>query len=448
MFSYMVARHIERGGTALVVTDRIELMKQAGGAFGRLGLSPVNISAGSKPDLTHPLHVAMVETLSRRAEDYALFLASKSLVIFDEAHKTAFDKLFPFIGADAYVIGATATPERKGSQISLDEHYRDIVQPVDTPDLIDLGFLSDAMTYGIPIDLKGIKKVGGDYDANEMAARYEERRVFEGVIENYKRICPGTKTLAFSANIAQSKDLCDRLRGAGLNARHLDSEMADWQRTETLDWFRSEPTAILCNVGILTTGFDCPDILTIILYRATTSLPLFLQMVGRGSRVTKLKNTFTILDFGNNVKAHKMWEAPRVWSLEKKPKREKKEASSVKDCPSCGGMVAASAKVCKMCAYEFKPKRDPLAHNEAVVLSLLPKIERIKKLNTLSLEEKAHLCRIDKQNGRKLAGFILYNMTYKADAEKFVTLLGKSFRWFTTSEARGRYPVFGGPPPK
>lgn len=449
MFSYMVSRNLAKGGTALVVTDRVELLKQAGGAFERLGLSPVNIIAGSRPDLTHPLHVAMIETLSRRAESYAAFIASKQLVIFDEAHKAAFDKLFPYIHPDAYVIGATATPERKGGQESLENFYRDIVQPIDTPDLIDLGFLSDAMTYGIPIDLKGVKKVGGDYDANEMARRYEERRVYEGVIENYNRICPNTKALAFSANIAQSKSLCDKLRSAGLNSRHLDSEMPEYERNDILNWLRLTPNAILCNVGILTTGFDCPDIQTIILYRATTSLPLFLQMVGRGSRVTETKKTFTILDFGNNVKAHKMWEAPRVWSLAKKPKREKKSAPSVKDCPSCKGMVAASAKKCKMCGWEFKPKRDPNEVNQKVELALLPKNERIRELSKLTLEEKAHICRIDKKNGRKNAGFILHQMKphQKDDAEKFINLLGKSFSWFRTNEAKQRYKVFGGGSP-
>lgn len=448
MFSYMVSRYLAKGGTALVVTDRVELMKQAGGAFERLGLKPVNITAGSRPDLTHPLHVAMIETLSRRAEEYANFIASKQLIIFDEAHKASFDKLFPFIGNDAYVIGATATPERKGGQQSLETFYRDIVQPIDTPDLIEMGFLSDAMTYGIPIDLKGIKKIGGDYDANEMARRFEERRVYEGVIENYKRICPNTKTLAFSANIAQSKSLCDRLRAAGLNARHLDSEMPESERENLLDWLRSTDNAILCNVGILTTGFDCPDIKTIILYRATTSLPLFLQMVGRGSRVTENKKKFTILDFGNNVKAHQMWEAPRVWSLAKKPKREKKDAPTVKDCPSCGGIVASSAKTCKMCGWEFKPKRDTNSVNHAVTLALLPKAPRLKELGKLSLEEKAHLCRIDKKGGRKMAGFILHNMTQneRKDAEKFIALLGKSFKWFSSPDARERYAVFGGGP--
>ena len=65
---------------------------------------------------------------------------------------------------------------------------------------------------------------------------------------------------------------------------------------------------MISNVGILNAGFDCPDIDVVILYRATMSLPLFLQMVGRGSRTTQSKSNFTILDFGNNIQRHGFWE--------------------------------------------------------------------------------------------------------------------------------------------
>src|SRR5690606_41971324 len=61
-----------------------------------------------------------------------------------------------------------------------------------------------------------------------------------------------------------------------------------------LKWFADSPNGILCNVGILTRGFDQPDIEVVILYRATKSLPLFLQMVGRGSRTTPTKKDFYI----------------------------------------------------------------------------------------------------------------------------------------------------------
>ena len=161
----------------MVVTDRIELMKQAGGAFERVGLNPELIKAGSNPDLTLPCHVAMVETLSRRAERYATFLASRTMVIFDEAHKCPFDKLFPFLSPSCFVIGATATPYRSGNQPALDEFYTGIVQEVDTPHLVEQGFLAECDTYGVDIDLKGVKKVAGEYDPAQLAQRYEERKV-------------------------------------------------------------------------------------------------------------------------------------------------------------------------------------------------------------------------------------------------------------------------------
>ena len=68
IFSYMVTEHIKRGGKALILTDRIELLKQADGSFTRFNLNPELITANSNPDLTKSLHVAMIETLSRRAE--------------------------------------------------------------------------------------------------------------------------------------------------------------------------------------------------------------------------------------------------------------------------------------------------------------------------------------------------------------------------------------------
>lgn len=155
MFSYMAKEHVERGGRALILTDRIELLKQAGGTFQRLGINPDEIKANHRPDLLNPLHCAMVETLYRRAERYASFLSSRTLVIVDEAHRTAHSKVLELLPESCYVIGATATPFRSGNQPSMDSFYQDIVQTVDTPDLIEMGYLSDARSFGVDIDLTG-----------------------------------------------------------------------------------------------------------------------------------------------------------------------------------------------------------------------------------------------------------------------------------------------------
>ena len=441
MFTHMVSEHLKRGGRALVVTDRIELMKQAGGAFERVGLNPELIKAGSNPDLTLPCHVAMVETLSRRAERYATFLASRTMVIFDEAHKCPFDKLFPFLSPSCFVIGATATPYRSGNQPALDEFYTGIVQEVDTPHLVEQGFLAECDTYGVDIDLKGVKKVAGEYDPAQLAQRYEERKVYDGVIQNYNRICPNTKALAFCSNIDSAVSLTMQLQRAGLPARCLDSTMSDEDRRSKLAWLRETPNAILVSVGILTTGFDEPSVETIILYRATTSLPLFLQMAGRGSRVTDTKKRFTILDFGNNVKTHNYWEAERVWSLEKKPKK-KLDVAPVKTCPRCQALVPVGASVCKYCNHTFKRKVEEKDKGEFAHLVLLPKPTLLRTANGMTLAEKARLCKTKGIDGKPLIkwAWVLHNMTNIGDAREFIKLMAFKRGWEFHNKTR--YKVF------
>src|SRR5699024_2192250 len=72
---------------------------------------------------------------------------------------------------------------------------------------------------------------------------------------------------------------------------------------------------ILTSVSILTTGFDEPDVRNIILNRATKSLTLYYQMIGRGSRRLPDKEEFNIIDLGNNAARFGMWDAPVDWEL-------------------------------------------------------------------------------------------------------------------------------------
>lgn len=418
MFSFMVSRHIDNGGKALILTDRIELLKQANGSFSRFGLFPELIKAGKEPDLMLPLHVGMIETLFRSVERYKNYLSSRTLIIIDEAHKTAFEKIYPYISPDCIVIGATATPYRTGKQPSLNKFYTDIVQEVDTHELIKLGFLSEAFTYGLDIDLSGIKKVGGDYDVNEMGRAYTERKVYEGVIENYKRLTPGTKALLFAPNIESSKNIASKLNSAGLNSLHLDSNMSGMERDSTLGMFKEIPNIILCNVGILTTGFDCPDIETIILYRATTSLPLFLQMAGRGSRITDTKKKFNILDFGNNIKTHDFWEAPRTWSLQKKEKKMK--VPPIKSCPKCNAMLPASSRKCKYCGHEMPLTEKEKQKNEFAELKLLPRPQLMDIAEASDIKKKAQMAK------EKLISpfWVLHRLKTKEEADLFCKEMG------------------------
>ena len=315
MFTFIASNTIRNNGNVLILTHRSELLKQSGSTFEKFDLQPEFITAGSKPDLSARLHVGMVETIYRRIDELKEFLLSKTLIIIDEAHVSSFTKLFEHLNKSSIVIGATATPYRKGKDVqSLSDFYTDLVQEVDTPDLIQLGFLCKALSYGVEIDTKGLKTTGEDYDTKKY---YEETKMYQGVVDNYKRLTPNKKALLFASNVKSSQQVCDEFIQNGYDARHIDANTPDEERTRILTWFEHSVDGILCNCGILTAGYDCPSIEVVILYRATTSLPLFLQMCGRGSRPTEYKDSFYILDFGNNIQRLGFWEERRKWSLSK-----------------------------------------------------------------------------------------------------------------------------------
>jgi superfamily II DNA or RNA helicase len=413
IFSYMVSENYKRGGRILIFTHRKELLTQAGGAFEKFNLNPKYIKAGEYPSLTDNLHVAMVETFNRRIEDYLLFLQSRTLIVIDEAHLEVFTKIMPYISKDTFVIGATATPHRKGKQNCLSDFYTDLVQEVTTQELIDKGFLSIPKSYGIDIDLKGLKKIGEDYD---LSGYYEKNKTYIGVVENYKKHSEHKKTILFASNVKSSLQVCKEFQLNGYDAKHIDGNTPDNQREIILKWFNDTPNAILCNCGILTAGFDQPDIETVILYRATTSIPLFLQMCGRGSRTTPTKTHFNILDFGKNIHRLGFWEDDRTWSLKKK--KHKEGAAPKKICPSCDAILTAKLMECNYCGYIFQKKKED--EDEFAELVLLEKKQILKKAKKMDIHQKAKLAK------RKLisAFWVLHQLTDIEDARLFVSLMG------------------------
>ena len=413
-FTFMISEHLKKGGRAMVFTHRKELLKQAGSSFEKFGLTPEFINAGSKPDLTKHLHVAMIETFDRRKDDLGLFLLQKTLIIIDECHINNFTKLFEYISKETIVIGVTATPHRKGADVpSLSDFYTDLVQNVDTSKLIDLGFLAKAESFGVKIRMDKLKQKGDDYDTEKY---YSEHKMYAGVVENWKRLTPNKKTLLFASNVNSSIQVCQEFILNGIEAKHIDAKTPAHKRSEALNWFENTQGAVLCNCGILTAGYDCPDIETIILYRATTSLPLFMQMVGRGSRITPTKNKFTILDFGNNIHRLGFWEDRRVWSLEKEKQRtnEKEDAGFIKICKKCGAILLPSIKKCPYCGAEIKKE-------EQEIIAELSLLTPSQKWNA-DLQTKALMCKNGLMNGFA----VLHNLTDIEEARLFCKLMGYS----------------------
>lgn len=317
IFSEIAARYIEKYGRKVVVlTHRAELCQQTSRTLKGRGIKNMSITSGVKRiprGATYDCYVAMVETLKNRIRDKKFSTEGIGLVIIDEAHHNSFQKL---LGAfkNAVIVGVTATPLSSDINLPLHKNYNELVVGEPIGSLIDKGYLAKPQTWRYDVELNTLKTgVHGDFTVSTSDALYSAPAMLELLLHAYREHSKGKKTLIFNTGIFTSREVHRVFTGAGYPIRHLDNKTPAEERAETLKWFKKTRGAILTSVSLLTTGFDEPTVQTVILNRATNSLTLYHQMIGRGSRRLPQKKTFSIIDLGNNTERFGEWNAPLDW---------------------------------------------------------------------------------------------------------------------------------------
>lgn len=317
IFSEIARRYIEElSKKVLILTHRIELCAQTSKMLVEFGVKNkiINSKVKSLPDQDEYMcFVAMVETLNNRLQDEKLDIENVGLVIIDEAHYNSFRKLFQYFDKSD-ILGVTATPLSSNIKLPMKDNYHELIVGHSIAELIEKGFLSKAITYSYDVHLGSLKiGIDGDYTVSSSDRLYSTHLMQEKLLEAYKEKSLGKKTLIFNNGIMTSRHVYMMFKKAGYEIAHLDNTNTEVERREILTWFKNKPDAILTSVGILTTGFDEPTVETIILNRATKSLTLYHQMIGRGSRRLPNKNEFTVIDLGNNALRFGLWDAYVDW---------------------------------------------------------------------------------------------------------------------------------------
>lgn len=362
VFSAISQRYTERNPkSVLILVHRKELLQQTRRTlYNAFGISAQIIVAGMRTVPPAKVYVGMVESVVRRLNR----IHNIGLVIIDEAHIASFNKMhnhFP----DQYIIGFTATPLSSNKKMPMKDYYEDIVCGVDIPELIAAGNLCQNITFAPrdTVERASLTVKGGEFEEGFMAAQFSKPQYVANTIKAYEQWGKGSKTIIFNVNIDHSKKVDAAFRLAGYESRHLDGTMLATERTNILNWFKHTPNAILNNVAVLTAGFDEPSIETVIINKSTKSMPYWLQTTGRGSRPTETKSAFKIIDMGGNAMTHGDWCDSRDWSdiFHNPPKARKTEqVAPCKSCPQCDAILSASARVCKVCGYEFPTKEQGL----------------------------------------------------------------------------------------
>ncbi len=317
IFSEIAKRYIhEWGKKVLILTHRIELSVQTSKQLSAINVQNKVINSDVKKleeDEEFQCYIAMVETLNNRLQEDENFIQDVGLVIVDEAHYNSFRKIFQYY-QQANILGVTATPLSSNKALPLNDNYNKLLVGECIASLIEKGYLSDAETYTYDVNLHGLK-IGsnGDFTVSSSELVYGNYFMQEKLLFAYEEVAVGNKTLIFNSGIDTSLRVEETFKKRGYKIRHLDSTFSDRDRKDVLSWFKTTPDAILTSVGILTTGFDEPTVETIIINRATRSLTLYHQMIGRGSRKLPNKSQFKLIDLGNNVRRFGYWQDYINW---------------------------------------------------------------------------------------------------------------------------------------
>ncbi|PCJ23758.1 MAG: DEAD/DEAH box helicase [Flavobacteriales bacterium] len=317
IFSEITRRYVATTNKkVLILTHRIELCGQTSTMLDGFDVKNKIINSQVKElpnQKDYMCFVAMVETLKNRLQDEMINLENIGMVIVDEAHYNSFRKLFHYF-ENCVMLGVTATPLSSNVKLPMYQNYQELIVGESISYLVKKGFLSSPTTHCYDVGLSSLTiGANGDYTVRSSDLLYGDYPMLEKLLYAYEENSQGKKTLIFNSGINTSLNVLDTFTKAGHPIKHLDNKNSSEERKEILAWFKNTSNAILTSVGILTTGFDEPSVETIILNRATKSLTLYFQMIGRGSRILPNKNKFTILDLGNNVARFGAWNNKVDW---------------------------------------------------------------------------------------------------------------------------------------
>lgn len=364
----IVASYIAKGAAAkkrrvTFTVHRKNLITQTAVTFEKFGVPYGIIAAGHRQANHELVQIASIQSLVRRLDT----APPVDLLIVDECHlacSASWSKVLKFYRErGARLLGNTATAARLDGR-PLSEHFDTIVVGPSMQRLIDAGRLSDynIIAPNIP-DLSGVRKLGGDYRVGDLEQVINDQHLVGNAVKHYKKWMPGRRALAFCVSIAASEITAQRFSEAGVPAAHIDGTTPDERRQEIIHDFADGRILVLCNVDLVTTGFDLSSqvgrevpVEGIILLRPTASVVLFLQMVGRGMRYKP--DPAIILDHSGATLAHGLPCQEREWSLDGRTKKDSNgSAPSLRHCPECFSIYRATLGACPLCGWE--PKVEP-----------------------------------------------------------------------------------------
>lgn len=314
-------------GKILMLAHRDELLTQARDKW--LAVDPgacVGIYQGDRRESWADVIFASVQscypdvldedgvTVKRRGRIHELPLAEIGLIIVDECHRLPAPTYGAVISAvreanpNALLLGVTATPARADGK-GLGMYFDRVAYRMGIAEGIDQGYLAPVRgtRVELQIDLSEVKvsKRTGDYDDTDLGRVLDTDSAREHIVRKWLEIVgPGTEdggphgrfTASFSPTVESAEHLCAEFERAGVRAGFVSGATKKTERKRVLDAYQRGEIRVLCNVGVLTEGWDAPHTACVLMARPTKSGVLYRQAVGRGTRIAPGKADCIVMD--------------------------------------------------------------------------------------------------------------------------------------------------------
>jgi len=350
----------------LIIVDSIDLINQTVATFKKKGIDIGALTAGKKmPE--NKVVVAMVTTLFNRVKKDTNLLNTIQYTIIDECHVWIFNKLFPYL-TNAKILGFTATPVRL-KRYDYEENITAVEVMADVYDVLIYGkpiewlienkYLVKDENYLIDFDYSGLKTdSSGEFTVESMKKVFQSEDYQKALKHTYEVYCLDKKTMIFTASTETNQIFSELFKDRNVKTYDSVNNKSN-ERDEIIEWFRNTPDAILINTGCFTKGFDVCDVESIIVARATKSLALWIQIVGRGARITNKtqKDKVIVIDGGNNISEHGTFSFNRDWEKIFSDRKMKVKIEPQQECESCGFTFPEKEKKCPDCG-ELVPEKE------------------------------------------------------------------------------------------
>ena len=341
----------EKNKRVMFVVPMLSLIDQTVNRFFENGIHEIGVMQANHEmtDPNQPVQVCSMQTLMRRD------LPDVDLVIIDEAH-VQYKFLTQWLAWDHWkhvpFIGLTATPWAKG----MGKVWDDLLICTTTAELIDKGILSQFKVFApAHPDLSGVKTVRGDYDEKQLAEAMDKGALVADIVSTWMERGEDRPTVCFGVNRVHAKHIQSQFEAAGVMAAYMDAFTPMEERLGIIKAFAVGDVRIICNVGVLTTGFDA-DVRCIILARPTKSEILYTQMIGRGLRTAPGKDHCLILDHSDTTIRLGFVTDIHYEELDDGKRKSNKviqvKEQLPKECPKCQFLRPPKIKTCPSCGFE------------------------------------------------------------------------------------------------